>query len=206
MSLLAFAACSVWGACGSDAHRILPSADLRSTSASRSRTGVSAQTGDYLKNDGDDNKNPDDIPPSRGGPGDDDAPLFATYGRSASGKERHAIEKVIRRYYKAATEADGLNGCSLLASGLATELANRQSQSSDAGRRACASVLRRLFQQHHGQLLSNEIATMTITDVHVRGSISLVGLGFRAVPQSEILLQREGHAWKMNALFDSELP
>ena len=45
-----------------------------------------------------------------------------------------------------------------------------------------------------------------MTGAHVNGAAALVTLGFRTVPEREIILQREGGAWKIDALFDSPLP
>jgi len=46
---------------------------------------------------------------------------------------------------------------------------------------------------------------MVVISVHAKGNLGLAVLGFRRVPESEILVEREGSSWKIDALFDSEM-
>lgn len=152
----------------------------------------------YLKYDGDPDS--DDHPGT--GPSTDDQETLVAYGHPAKPADRQAITTVVRAYYAAALAADGSKGCSLLQSGLASDVAEEQGRPGAT----CATALSALFEQEHQHLAGEEVATMAITGVYAQGNAGSVTLGFHSAPEAEIVLAREGRAWKVDALFDSELP
>lgn len=195
MALLAAALLSAGAsACGG--------ASKDTSSTSRSSSAATVTPGGYLRNDGD--KDPDDKDPTDKDPGLDDSALLAIYGGETSRAEMRAVTSVVKLYFAAATAEDGTQACPLLAAGLAAELST--SQSTQSVDKACAAPLSLLFKQQHQSLLADDAATMVVTAVHVKGDLGLAVLGFQSVPEAEILLQREGHVWKIDALFDSEMP
>lgn len=163
-----------------------------------SRTTAS---GAYLKNDGD--KDSDDVKHRGTLPDDhDDHELLAPYGPEADRAERHAVAIVVKRYYEAAAAGDGVQACALLDKQLAEGLV----EAGQAARTGCATSLTRLFAEDRKQLAAEKVATMVVTGVHVKGDLGIALLGFSAAPESEILVEREGRAWKLGALFGAVIP
>lgn len=150
----------------------------------------------YLKSDGD--GDPDDRGQKQFS---DDQKETLALAPSPSGAETRAIATMVRNYYAAATDEDGATGCSLLASSLATAISERQV--ADGGTKTCAMSLSVLFKQQHQRMAAEEPSTMVVTGVHVSGTLGLATLGFRAMPEAQIIIQREGDTWKIDALFDS---
>lgn len=163
-----------------------------------------APPGGYLKADGD-GDNDDDNGHQKKGTVNDDVTLLSYYGGTAPPADRQAITAVIKRYYAAAVAEDGMTACSLLHSSVALALAKGQSQATQAGKAACAAALAPLLKQQHKYLVAIEVPTMVVPVVHAKGDLGLAVLGFRSQPEGEILVEREGRAWKLGALLDSEL-
>jgi hypothetical protein len=159
-----------------------------------------ARFGSYLKNDGD--KDSDDARHPMNAPNDDQV-LFATYGKKASPADARAVTSLVKRYYTAAAAGDGATACSLLHSSIATGLAASRSQAGQGVRDTCATSMSLLLKQQHQHLIAEDAATMVVTRVLTKGDIGLAMLGFRTVPESQIVIEREGHTWKVDALFDS---
>lgn len=127
--------------------------------------------------------------------------LAARHGVDSA--DRQAVTSVIRAYMKAAASGDGSTGCALLA----RPLAEGTAAGAPAGvAKACPPALARLFGQQHAHLAAEEVGSMVITGVHVLKDTGFATLGFRKAVEAELLLQREGPTWKINALFDSTLP
>jgi hypothetical protein len=161
--------------------------------------------GGYAKDDAD-GDNDDENGRQHKSTANDDAATLAEYGHPVAAAERRQIEAVVKRYYAAAVAGNGAVGCSLLFSSLAAALANGQSQSTPSGRAACAAAAAKMFDEKHQHWVSDEVATMVVPSVNVRGQFGLAVLGFHTQPEGKILVQREGHAWKLGALLDSEMP
>jgi hypothetical protein len=155
----------------------------------------------YWESDGD-----GDADEQEKGPSTDDRGGMVATGYGARRADRQAITAVVKSYYAAATAGDGTRGCSLLSSSLATSIAEGEDQSGPSGARTCAASLSPLFKEQHQRLTAEDFTTMVVTGVHVNGTAALATLGFKAMPESEIVLQREGRTWKIDALFDSTLP
>jgi hypothetical protein len=192
----AIAACLM--ACGSSSRS--PSGGTRSSGTTVASTSA-APPGGYIKDDGD--KDGDDPHPTD--PGQDDQSLLATYGHRASTSAAHTISALVKHYYAAALAGDGAQACALLDAGLAAGLISSQSQTK-RGAGACAAAVAPLLAQQHQHLLAEDPATMTVTGVYVNGNLGLALLGFRDSPETDIVVEREGHAWKIGALIDSNVP
>lgn len=163
-----------------------------------------APSGSYLRDDGDTDF--DDVKHYRHNATDDNGILFATYGGKASPADARAVTTLLRSYYAAAAAGDGATSCSLLDPRLASELATEQSQSAQGARNTCAGAMSLLLKQQHQQLTADDVATMTVIAVHVKGNLGLAVLGFRTMPEGEIVVERKGNAWKIDALIDGEMP
>jgi hypothetical protein len=167
----------------------------RTASAS---TTVAAPPGGYLKNDND--TDPDDKPRNRGNPEEpgDESNLVAPFGhRKANAADTSAITTLVKSYFAASAAENGARACSLLATHLADGLG------ANGGGQACAAAMSPLLRQQHTRLAADDVSTMVVTSVHAKGNLGVAILGFRATPEGSILVEREGHTWKIDALFAS---
>ncbi|MGA9876674.1 MAG: hypothetical protein WBQ21_12790 [Solirubrobacteraceae bacterium] len=169
-----------------------------------STSATIATSGSYLKKDGD--KDFDDDGPQKKVHTNDDAVLLAASGGEPGERTKQAITAVVKRYYAAAAAEDGATACSLLYSTLANAVASSQTVTASAGGKTCAAAMSLLYKQQHVQLAADNVATMLVTGVHVKGNLGLAVLGFRTMPEGEILVELEGGAWKIDSLLDSLMP
>ncbi len=136
------------------------------------------------------------------------------YGHPASTADRRAVTALVKRYYAAAAAGGGVTACALMISRIASE--------PDLGEAAeeiyplapgvpplhgesCARIMSLLFDEDHRHLAADS-ATLYVILVRVDGIHGLALLGFRATPERQIAVEREGGVWKIDALLDQELP
>jgi hypothetical protein len=155
-----------------------------------------APPGGYLKADED-----TDSDEHNSGPSDDDTHVMPAGAHPAGNSDTRAIAAAVKRYFAAATAEQGTNGCSLLDQPLAQAIAGEH-----PGGGSCSASLAALFKAQHQHFLAENTNTMVVTGVFVSGAEGFVKLGFRTSPETEITVQREGGAWKIDALSDSILP
>jgi hypothetical protein len=170
------------------------------------QTGPAKQAnaqGDYSLRDGDADTD-DEHPPLHFG--NDDAPLLIDYGGRANQVDTHTIEALVRSYYAASLAGNGAKACELLARSLAQAVPDEYGKGAQAGGEGCGRPMSTLLAQQHARLLSQEIPTMLIAGVHVKGNVGLAVLRFKTTPESQIILAREGGIWKINALFGTYMP
>jgi hypothetical protein len=172
-------------------------------SAAATGPARAARPGGYLKRDGD--RDFDDVESAHKTGENDNGPLFVSYGPRARTSDARAVTALVKRYYAAAAAGDGATACSLLAAGLITGVAAGQGQSGQGARGACVASMSLTFRQQHQRLAAEDVATMLVTSVHVKGNLGLALLGFRTMPEGEIVVEREGHTWKIDALLGSDL-
>jgi predicted small secreted protein len=176
-------------------------------SASHSSSNATP-AGDYLRGDddaeGDESPNHKDI---------DDDPL-RHYGDAAGAADERAVTGLVKRYYAAAAAGDGAVGCSLLLIRLAKD--SNLGQAAEKAYppaldvpplhgKSCAQIMSLLFKEDHEQLAADS-TTLQVTSVRVNGRHGLALLGFRTTPERQIRVERDGGAWKLDALLDRELP
>lgn len=189
-------------ACGTS--KTAHTASQRSPTAVTSAAASAPSPGGYSRNDGD--ADFDDTASYHGSPANDDLALLARYGPRAGRADSSAVASVVKRYYAASASGDGATACSLLAASLAEAVAAGQSQPGNgASGHTCAAAMSLLLSQQRERLREEDVATMTVIAVHVKGKLGLAVLGFRTAPESNIVLEREGRAWKIDALYGSEL-
>jgi hypothetical protein len=132
-----------------------------------------------------------------------------TFGRAASPTELRAITALIKRYYATALEGNGARGCSMVYSTLAEAAVEDDAQPPGPlymrGARNCAEILRRLFAHYHAQL-AGELHKLEVTRVRLKEHHGVAILRFGALAEREISIAREGHTWKMDTIYDQELP
>jgi hypothetical protein len=207
--------CVGTSACG-DAVKSVASAPATSTVSTSAHTaqthsapGIAtvAPPGHYLKRD--DDGTYDD----KGGSSyyahhpDDDEIFLAEYGKEADPTDKREITKVVMRYYEAAGAGDGAKACALLAPSLAKATVEVHGQGAGSGSSGnkCAAILTTMFKRQRAELLADEIATMRVFDIHVKNNVGVAVLGFRRVPERQILVAREGSRWTIDALLDGEM-
>jgi hypothetical protein len=183
-------------ACGS--AKTTSSSTRHTTSYSASTVpSIPATRDGYSKNDADNDF--DDTANYRDNPPNDDLEVFAGYGPKAGPAVVHAVSGLVKRYYAVSAAGDAARACSMLSASVAGGLATSQNQPG----RSCAAVMAQVLARQHQLLLADEVATMKVIEVHVKGSIGLAVLRFKKSPESNIVIEREGGAWKINALFGS---
>jgi hypothetical protein len=186
-------------ACG-DAEKAARSGPARSPTAARPTTAEMRDG--YWHYDGD--KDGDDPDSNQIGHTQDDQELLRSYGgpKHAPATTARAIEALVRRYYVVSLAGEASSACSLLAQEIVAGLIAEHG-SSNHGAGACTTAIKSVLAQGHGHLAAENPATMRVTGVYVKGNLGLVMLGFKRFPESSIIVQRKGRAWKMDALFDN---
>jgi hypothetical protein len=165
-----------------------------------------ASSGGYLKNDGDKDFDDPEHGRGRGDPEYDASILFAPFGPRADPADARAVTTLVKSYYAASAAENGAKACSLLSAGLTIGVGGDPGGSAGSVGNGCASSMSSLLKQQHQLLLQEEVATMVVTSVHVKHNLGVAALGFRRMPESEILVEREGRTWKIDALFGGDMP
>jgi hypothetical protein len=162
------------------------------------------RVGGYSRLDGD--SDVDDLrPPAR--EHYDDAPLLGRYGGRASPADAAAIAGLVKTYYAASAAGEAARACSLLSTSLASGLAATEGGTGTQGSSAaCAKGLAPQLEEQHARLLGEDPASMRVEAVYAKGDSALAVFAFKTAPESEIVLAREGGAWKIDALFGSYMP
>lgn len=175
-----------------------------STSAQASPAPFRLPKGNYRKADGDSDS--DDQPPYARGPETDDTVLVESYGGEADQADRQAVTKAVESYYAAAAAGNGASACTLILSSLASSLAKEAGGSAASeGGGSCSENLSRMLKRQRAQFTPEDVATMVVVDVRVKGEVGLAVLGFKKAPLSDIVMEREGSAWKVAGLFAEQM-
>jgi len=199
-TLLVLCSIVVLVACGS-AHSTSTSSPNTAAAVGTTPSGsttTSASAG-YLKEDGDNDG--EDHGHTQTGENDDQS-LFASYS-PASPQQARTISTLVRNYYQASSAENARRACELLSASLLSGLVPGPATGGHGG---CATMFEPLLAQQHRRLLEDQVTTMTVIRVLVKGQVGLVVVGFRAMPESDIVVAREGRTWKIDALFDSLVP
>jgi hypothetical protein len=201
---LGLAACGGAGRATSTAHPSSTPTPTNGNSVEPASVG-SAPPGHYVKND--DDTDADDRPGGDSPSASDSTIMLDEYGHPASAAEKRAIAALLKSYYTAMAAGDGASACALLSNSIATALSEEHHPSTHTGDRGgCSATVSSIFAHEHKYLAEKGPATAIVTTVHVKGDIGLAVVGFRSSPEGAMPLAREGHAWKVGALFDSEMP
>lgn len=132
-----------------------------------------------------------------------------SFGHAASAPEERTIAALVRRYYAAALAEDGTKACSMLYSTFAESVPEDYGQVPGPpymrGAKTCPAALKLLFKHYHA-LLTVEVPTLAVTRVRLVEHHGYALLRFGPLPERQIGVAREGHTWRIAALFDSELP
>lgn len=190
-------------ACAGGAHTV--SDQPTGTGANGSTTTTTASyaksSGGYLKYDGD--KDSDDLAHNSERSVNDEKGFLAIYGGEANQTDARTIASVVKGYYAALAAGDGAKACTLLDHSLATDLDENAARS---GGGSCATYLHGLPEEQQRQLKEEEVSTMVVFGVHVKGGQGVALLGFRHAAEGEILVEREGRAWKIGAVLGGQMP
>jgi hypothetical protein len=139
----------------------------------------------------------------------DDTNNNSSFGHAANLSERRAITALLKRYYATALAGNGARGCSMLYSTLAEAAVEDDAQPPGPvymrGAKTCAAVMTLLFKHYHAQLAA-ELPKLRVTHVRLEEHHGIAFLSFGALPERQISVVREGHTWKLNTIYDQELP
>ncbi len=139
----------------------------------------------------------------------DDTNNSSSFGHAANLSERRAITALLKHYYATALAGNGARGCSMLYSTLAEAAVEDDAQPPGPvymrGAKSCAAVMTLLFKHYHAQLAA-ELPKLRVTRVRLEEHHGIAFLSFGALPERQISVVREGHTWKLNTIYDQELP
>ncbi len=130
------------------------------------------------------------------------------FGKAASASERRAITELLKRFYTAAAAENGAAACSMIYSTITEVIAEnhgRPPSPAYSRGRNCPEVMTGIFVHFHPQL-ALELPKLQVARVRLVEHHGLAVLSFGAMPERQISVAREGHAWKIQTLLDSEIP
>jgi hypothetical protein len=170
---------------------------------------------DLANPDEDDDGKP--APPDRDNDGDsnghgrydsDDYALLNS-GHPANASDKAQITALVQSYYAAVVAEDGAKGCALLYSPFAEAVPEDYGTvppgPAYARGTTCPAVMTLVYKHFH-----NEVATrfpkLHVARVRLKEAQGFAVLSFGALSEREIHVAREGHAWKIVALLDNQLP
>lgn len=185
-------------ACGSSDTSVSSAAHVSGTSSATTTTATinDSVDGDNLSGVRSNYEDNDDLEVER-------------YGRPARANETRAATAVARRFLAAAAAGDGPTACTLIVAKLTTKIAQGMGKPpSPAYLRGntCAEVMSKLLGHFHHRL-ALEASGFEVTAVRISGKVAFVLLKFNKTPERRYIpLEREGHAWKVEGLLDSEFP
>lgn len=174
---------------------------LTSTSTVGHGAPWTSKTHTYLASDADSDRDDSDRSYALE-PSEHDSFVGSSLGAGATPPDRRAIARLLVRYYAAAAAGDGAAGCALLSRSLAGSMAIEANPSHSE---SCATALSRVFAQQHSLLAEDEVSTMSVVEVRVKGGEATALVGFRRMPVGIIRLLHEDGTWRLNALFDRGL-
>jgi hypothetical protein len=189
----------------SSSNKSTNSAPRTSSSGTTATASSTTPTQSYTKADADkdnDVEAPDD---------DTNNNSVLDFGHAANAADRQAITTLVKRYYAAALAGDGAQACSMIYSTFAEAIPEDYGQSPPGpsylkGGTTCPAVMVLLFKHFHSQL-AVQVPLLEVSRVRLKEHQGLAVLRFGKMPERQIDVGREGqHAWKVEALLDSELP
>jgi hypothetical protein len=131
------------------------------------------------------------------------------YGHAASPADERAAAADVKRYYATAAVGNGAKACSMVVSNLAKAMAEDYGHGSAgppylSSATTCPAVMALVFKKFHARIAA-ELPKLRVTRVRLVGDHGYAILRF-GILEREIAVIREGRAWKIRALLDSELP
>jgi hypothetical protein len=130
--------------------------------------------------------------------------LSPSDGAKADQNDFRIIAARVKGYYVAAASERAGQVCAMFAPELAEGLAESPSQAGQAPS-GCRGAVALLLKQQHGSFAADDVATMTVAVVQIKGDVATATVGFRTRPIGKIRLKRVGSVWWMNALIDTGL-
>ncbi|MFZ1154788.1 MAG: hypothetical protein WAN93_07785 [Solirubrobacteraceae bacterium] len=134
-------------------------------------------------------------------PPQDDSHI-TTYGHEATEPDKREITQLVKSYYAAGLADDGAKACSLIYSPVAKSVPEDYGQSTTSSvlhGKTCAVVLSKVF-RHLPEQSTADLATTKVTGVRLSGDNGYVQLSSKMIPTGEMVVQRQGHVWKVGVL------
>jgi hypothetical protein len=138
---------------------------------------------------------------------DADDGTVLSYGHAVGPPQRAEIASAVARFFGAARSQDGKRACALLLARVSRSVPADYGRGSAGppylrGDTTCAAVMTGLFGHERDELTE----AVTIVGVRAEGRHAAVVVGSRAMPASEIFLERQGAGWRLTSIFASPLP
>jgi hypothetical protein len=194
--LVAALACVCVSACGSGGG----SASNASASDEHKTAAAGGGTGTYMRDDEDADN--DDRPYPLAGVEKTDSLSPVTLGKQADPADTRAVAALVKRYYAVAAAGDGVAACSMLDRALVSGFAGSQEGQAQGSAKACAAVVSPLLAAQRETFAADNVATLTVIDVRVKGTEGIAAVGFTSAPVRWMLIKREGGGWKIASLDD----
>jgi hypothetical protein len=134
----------------------------------------------------------------------DDEP-FVDFGRPATRADTTAITALLKRFYAAASGANGTAICALIYDVSAEGIAENYEQTSGSQGVTCSQVMAKVFAKRRPRTI-HERRRLRVTRVWVEGAKGVVMVYVGDHPEPFFLVHRQGGAWKMQTVFKSRLP
>jgi hypothetical protein len=187
-------------ACGGSSSS--PKASSPASASDPTSTSESETTAGYTKVDADKDND-------GGGPIDEKSnSRDMNFGHAASVSDKRKVTALVKRYYAIALAGDGAKACSMLYSTLAEAVPEDYGEFSGPsymrGSKTCEEGMTLLFAHFHA-LLALEVPKLAVTRVRLIEHHGFALLSFGSLPERQIVIDREGHTWKIDGLTDSEL-
>lgn len=139
---------------------------------------------------------------------DKDDSFVTTFGHAAGAGDRNAITSLVRRYYAAIAKDDGATACRLLffvITESAPETYGQTAFDAAAGRgKTCGPVMSKVFKGNQAQLVA-ENRHLKVMAIRIEGKRAWILLRFGPQSVRRLVAYREGNAWKVGELLDTEL-
>jgi len=203
-------------ACGSGGRQGSSTAAQSNAAATGSTTSRTTSavtpTLDYRKADRDKDNDGSIVDPDDGGKIADEASNTETFdfGHAADATDKQAVTTLLERYYAAALAEEGAKACSMMYITFAESVAEDYGHGS-AGQpyasqgTTCPTVTALIYKHFHEQL-ATEVPLLKVARVRLVENHGLAVLSFGKLPERQIQIRKEGHAWKVGALLDGPLP
>jgi hypothetical protein len=183
----------------------------KSPGSALSRSSVASATGSVAARKASGPTSTTGLPP-QDADGDSDSPgsghdndgdeYLSYYGQAAGAADRRALTVLLRSYYAVAAAGDGKRACSLLYWPVSESVVEEHEEGPPSLRgTTCAQVASKLFARRHRELVQ-QIASLEVTEVRMKGDQGLVRLRFAAPTEHLVPVHRDHGVWKVDILLD----
>lgn len=133
-------------------------------------------------------------------PSPEQAREYYSFGHLASDVETQAVAPLVKRYYMAAAADDGQAACRLMYARWKKAVIEDVERGNN-----CAQAMTSFFKRHPGWP-TTDLRAIEVTSLRIKGSQGIALLRSQAMRSGEIVLHREGRAWRIQDDLGKYLP